>query len=130
MKKSLFVLSVFSLLILFSMHAYVRSTQVMHIVVFKYKTSASTEEVAAVTKAFTSLKNKIPGIVSFQYGTNNSTENLNRGFTHAYVITFRDAQARDAYLPHPEHKKFVEMLTAKQILEEPFVIDFEIEAVK
>jgi hypothetical protein len=98
MKKNLLTLFVCSLLVFFSMQASIRSNQVMHIVVFKYKSTAPVHEVAEVTKAFTSLKEKIPGIISFQYGTNNSEENLNKGFTHAYVITFKDASARDAYL--------------------------------
>jgi NAD(P)-dependent dehydrogenase (short-subunit alcohol dehydrogenase family) len=45
-----------------------------------------------------------------QYGVNNSPENLHKGFTHVYLITFENADARDAYLPHPEHKKFGELL--------------------
>jgi len=71
------------------------------------------------------LKGKIPGIVSFEYGLNNSPENLNKGFTHVYLLTFKDAAARDAYLPHPEHKSFGALLGKLNILEEPFVIDFQ-----
>lgn len=99
--------------------------QVKHIVVFKYKPAATPQEIEEVTNAFKALKGKIPGIVSFEYGINNSPENLNKGFTHVYLLTFRDAAARDGYLPHPEHKKFGELLDQLKILEEPFVVDFE-----
>ncbi|MFM8743626.1 MAG: Dabb family protein, partial [Cytophagales bacterium] len=68
----------------------------------------------------------IPGITSFEYGVNNSPENLNKGFTHVYLLTFKDAQSRDSYLPHPEHKKFGELLGRLGVLEEPFVVDFEV----
>jgi hypothetical protein len=100
--------------------------QVKHIVVFKYKPSATPEQIEQVSTAFKALKSKIPGIVSFEYGTNNSPEKLNKGFTHVYLLTFTDAAARDAYLPHPEHKKFGELLGKLGVLEEPFVVDFEV----
>ena len=102
------------------------SAQVKHIVVFKYKSSATVDQIAEVTAAFKNLKGKIPGIVSFEYGTNNSPENLNKGFTHIYLLTFGNAAMRDAYLPHPEHKKFGELLSRLGVLEEPFVVDFQV----
>ena len=103
-----------------------KKNEVKHIVIFKYKASATPEQIDEVTKAFKALKGKIPGIVSFEYGVNNSPENLNKGFTHAYLLTFENAAARDAYLPHPEHKKFGELLGKLGVLEEPFVIDFQV----
>jgi hypothetical protein len=98
---------------------------VKHIVVFKYKASASSGQIDEVTKAFKALKDKIPGILSFEYGVNSSPENLNKGFTHVYLVTFESAEARDAYLPHPEHKKFGELLGLLDVLEEAFVVDFQ-----
>lgn len=106
--------------------AYYSSSQVKHIVIFKYKATATPAQIEEVTTAFKALKTKIPGIVSFEYGVNNSPENLNKGFTHAYLLTFKDAAARDAYLPHPEHKKFGELLGRLSVLEEPFVVDFQV----
>jgi hypothetical protein len=103
------------------------SKKVKHIVVFKYKSTATASQIEEVTSAFKALKGKIPGIISFEYGTNNSPENLNKGFTHVYLLTFKDAASRDAYLPHPEHKKFGELLGRLNILEEPFVVDFQIQ---
>jgi hypothetical protein len=102
------------------------SFRVKHIVVFKYKATATPGQIAEVTAAFKALKEKIPGIVSFEYGIHNSPENLNKGFTHIYLLTFENAAARDAYLPHPEHKKFGDLLGKLGVLEEPFVVDFEV----
>jgi len=102
------------------------SSQVKHVVVFKYKSKATAAEIAQVTQAFKDLKGKIPGIVSFEYGENNSPEKLNKGFTHVYLLTFENAAARDAYLPHAEHKKFGELLRKLDVLEEPFVVDFQV----
>ena len=97
---------------------------VRHIVVFKYKASASEEQIRQVTEAFAALRTKIPGIVSFEHGVNNSPEKLNQGFTHVYQVTFTSAAARDAYLPHPAHKAFGELLGRLGVLESVFVVDY------
>jgi hypothetical protein len=99
---------------------------VKHVVIFKYKAGATPGQISEVTKAFMALKDKIPGITSFEYGVNDSPENLNKGFTHIYLVTFENAEARDAYLPHPEHKKFGELLGKLDILDEAFVVDFQV----
>jgi hypothetical protein len=110
---------------LMPMSAHVQKKQpVRHVVVFKYKPGASAEQIQQVTKAFRELRTKIPGMTAFEDGVNNSPEKKNMGFTHVYVMTFEDAAARDAYLPHPEHKKFGELLGTLGILEDAFVVDY------
>jgi Stress responsive A/B Barrel Domain len=99
---------------------------VKHIVLFKYKPGATSGQIKEVTEAFRALKGKIPGITSFECGVNDSPENLNKGFTHVYLITFENAGARDAYLPHPEHKKFGELLRKLDVLQEALVVDFQV----
>lgn len=98
--------------------------QMRHIVIFKYKPQATDEQIEEVTRALGDLKNKIPGIVAFEHGVNDSPENKNNGFTHVYLFTFEDAEARDTYLPHPEHQKFGEMLGEMEIVEDVFVVDY------
>ena len=98
--------------------------QVRHVVVFKYKKSATEEQIRQVTDAFRELKEKVPGIVSFEQGANISTEKKDLGFSHVYLVTFEDVKARNAYLPHPEHKKFGELLGKLKVLEDVFVVDF------
>ena len=97
---------------------------VRHVVVFKYKKDAAPDKIAQVTRAFADLKDKIPGIIAFEHGINNSPEGKNLGFTHVYLVTFESAAARDAYLPHPEHKKFGDLLGKLGILEDAFVVDY------
>lgn len=109
-----------------SMHT--KNEHVRHVVVFKYKKDATPEQIKEVTDAFRDLKNKIPGIVSFEHGPNISPEKLDQGFTHVYLLTFENAEARDKYLPHPDHNKFGELLGRVNILDgKPFVVDFRIE---
>ena len=98
--------------------------KVRHVVVFKFKPTATEAQIKEVTEAFRQLKDKIPGIIAFEYGVNNSPEKKNLGFTHVYLLTFKDAAARDAYLPHPEHKKFGQLLGRLGVLEDAFVVDF------
>jgi len=95
-----------------------------HIVVFKYKPSATEAQIKEVTDAFVALKTKIPNIVSIEHGVNSSPEKRNQGFTHVYQVTFTDAAARDAYLPHPAHKAFGELLGKLGVLEDVFVVDY------
>lgn len=101
-----------------------KNDQVRHVVVFKYKPEATEAEIAQVTKAFSELKKTIPGIISFEHGINDSPEKKNQGFTHVYMVTFKNAEARDTYLPHPEHKKFGQLLGKLNILEDLFVVDY------
>ena len=102
-----------------------QKTQVRHMVVFKFKPDATPAQIQQVTDALRALKDRIPGIVSFEHGVNNSPEKKNLGFTHAFLITFQDAAARDAYLPHPEHRKFGALLGSLNVMEDVFVVDYE-----
>ena len=105
-----------------STHAKDHSESIRHVVCFKFKSDAKPEEIQKVEKAFSALKDKIEGILSLEWGKNNSPEGLNKEFTHCFIVTFENAKAREVYLPHPEHKAFVTIL--KPILDDVFVIDF------
>jgi hypothetical protein len=98
--------------------------QMKHIVLFKFKPTSTDEQIRQVTDAFRSLMDKIPGIVSFEQGPNVSQEGRNLGFNHVYVLTFIDAAARDAYLPHPAHQKFGDFLGQVDVVEDVFVVDY------
>ena len=97
---------------------------VRHVVVFKFKPGAAEGEILQVTQAFRRLRTRIPGITAFEDGLNNSPEGKNLGFTHVYMLTFDSVASRDAYLPHPEHQKFGELLGTLGIVEDAFVIDY------
>ncbi len=104
-----------------------QSEQVRHVVVFKYKPDATDAQIQKITDAFRALKDKIPGIVGFETGVNNSPEGLNQDFTHVYLLTFENTAARDVYLPHPDHGKFGEILRGSGIFAGAFVIDYTIQ---
>lgn len=104
--------------------AYAQKPPVRHIVVFKYKQDATPDQIRQVTDAFRDLQKKIPGITAFEDGVNNSPEKKNLGFTHVYMLTFEDVAARDAYLPHPEHAKFGQLLGKLGVVADVFVVDY------
>jgi len=93
-----------------------------HVVLFAFKEDATKEQITEVEKAFAALPEKIETITDFEWGTNNSPEGLNDGLTHCFFVTFADEAGREAYLPHPAHKEFVEIL--KPILEKVVVVDY------
>ena len=97
---------------------------VRHVVVFKYRPSATPEQIREVTTAFRALKDRIPGIVAFEHGINDSPEGKNLGFTHVYLLTFESPAARDVYLPHPAHREFGQLLGRLGVLEDAFVVDY------
>ena len=94
----------------------------VHMVSFKFKESVTKEDIKKVETAFAGLQKKIPQILSYETGTNNSPEGLNKGFTHGFVLTFHSGQDRDDYLIHPHHKDFGKLVGP--LLEDVFVLDF------
>jgi lysophospholipase L1-like esterase len=97
---------------------------IRHVVLFKFKKEVTEAQLKEVTDAFAELPKKIPGILAFEWGTNNSPEGLSKDFTHCFLVTFKDEKAREVYLPHPEHKKFVDLVLPRLV--EAFVVDFSI----
>lgn len=98
------------------------SSVLRHVVLFAFKPEASTEQVDRVVADFAILKDVIPGIDSYEWGTNVSPEGLNDGFTHCFTLSFANAQARDGYLVHPAHQDFVATLGAA--LARSLVVDY------
>lgn len=97
-----------------------------HLVLLKFKAEAAPAEVEAIVQAFVALRESIDVVRSLEWGTDVSPEGLARGFTHAFQLSFADAAARDAYLPHPAHRAFVDRL--QPLLADVLVIDYESDA--
>lgn len=102
-----------------------QAQQVQHLVLFQFKDGTSDRDLGNILDAFEGLPAQIPGITGFQWGVNNSPEGLARGFTHGFMITFKDTAARDAYLPHEAHKRFGAVLGPH--LKDVFVLDLSVD---
>lgn len=97
-----------------------------HLVLLKFKAEAAPADVEAIVQAFVALRERIAAVSGLESGTDVSPEGLAKGFTHAFLLSFADAVARDAYLPHPAHQAFVERL--QPLLADVLVIDYETES--
>jgi hypothetical protein len=93
-----------------------------HVVLFKFKESVTKAQVQEVVDAFAALPKKIDAIAGFEWGTDVSVEMRAEGFTHAFIVTFKDAAARDEYLPHPAHEEFKKLVGPR--IEKVLVFDF------
>jgi len=93
-----------------------------HVVMFKFKEDTSKEDIDKVQEAFSALPSKIPQIHSYEWGTNNSPEGLDKGFTHIFFLTFKSEDDRAVYLPHPDHKAFGDVLGPH--LDDVLVLDY------
>jgi hypothetical protein len=93
-----------------------------HVVCFKFKDGTPAAEIAEIEKAFGALKGKIDTIIDYEWGTTENIEPLNDGFTHCFLVTFKDKKGLEAYLPHPDHEAFVALLKPK--LDKVFVFDY------
>ncbi len=93
-----------------------------HVVLFKFKEGTSIENIKKVEEVFSELPSKIPQIASYEWGLNNSPEGLEKGFTHCFLLTFKSEKDRAAYLPHPDHKAFGNVL--KPHLDDVLVLDY------
>ncbi len=93
-----------------------------HVVLFAWEDKTTPEKIKEIEQAFMDLAQKINLIHDFEWGTDVSTENLAHGFTHCFLVTFKSREDRDAYLPHREHKAFVDLV--KPYMKDVLVIDY------
>lgn len=106
-----------------SLNAAPETTKVLrHVVLFKFKSDATKEQVQEIVDALGELPKKIDSIIAYEHGINNSKEGRSKDFTHCFTITFKDEAGRDKYLPHPAHDAFVQK--AIPLIEDVLVVDY------
>ncbi len=93
-----------------------------HVVLFQFKEGTSAEDIRKIENAFSALPSKIHEVYGFEWGTDVSVENLQKGFTHCFVVTFRSEADRDTYAKHPAHVEFADSLGP--CLEQVMVVDY------
>ena len=105
-----------------TVHAAEEVQVLRHMVLYKFKDGLPPQQVQEVIDTFAGLPQKIDTIVDFEHGTNVSPEGKSDGLTHAFVVTFRDEAGRDAYLRHPAHLAYVEVVRDRR--EKVVVFDY------
>jgi hypothetical protein len=98
------------------------SSVLRHVVIFKFKPDTGDAKLKELVDAFRALPGKIDAIQDFEWGTDVGVENLSKGFTHCFFLTFADEKGRDAYLPHAAHQEFV--TAVKPHLDDVCVVDY------
>jgi hypothetical protein len=93
-----------------------------HIVMYKFHDNLPAAQLQEVIDTFSDLPKKIDTIVDFERGANVSMEGKSEGFTHVFVVTFRDQAGLDTYLKHPAHLDYVKV--AKDKREKVVVFDY------
>ena len=77
---------------------------------------------AEVVVAFTKMTQQVDTILGFEHGTNVSEEMKSEGFTHVFVVTFKDDAGRATYLKHPAHDAYVAIVKGRR--EKVIVFDY------
>ncbi|WP_162524117.1 Dabb family protein [Photorhabdus khanii] len=97
---------------------------IRHILLLKFTSDIKEQQLAAIKEAFIFIQHQIKGIFSVEWGNNISSENKNKGFTHAVTITFYDHKTLSNYLSHPAHNKLKELILDS--VEDIIVFDYEV----
>jgi hypothetical protein len=95
---------------------------VRHYGVFQFKDGIDAGQIDLCFAEMMGMVGKIPGLLAMEHGVYDSTEGMNDGFTHGFIMTFDTLESRDAYLPHPEHERV--KLIVVPCLERVVVFDF------
>lgn len=99
---------------------------IKHIVLFKFSVTASEKQIEQALAKLGNLKNiSIPQIKSFSFGKNCSPENLNKGFSYAFIMEFLNEKDREDYLNHPDHIRIASE-DVMPLTEEVIVLDYKI----
>jgi len=93
-----------------------------HFVSFQFKEGTPEDKKTEIVTAFMALKSKIDAITDLEWGGTENIEPRNDGFTHSFLVSFKDKAGLEVYLPHPAHEEFVKLL--KPHLEKVCVFDY------
>ena len=96
---------------------------VLHVVLIRPRQDTPPQALRELAAALAALRETIPGILDYRWGANSSPEGMGRGYELGFVMTFESSAARDAYLPHPEHRKIGPLI--EPVAEEVLVFDID-----
>ncbi len=111
-------------IVLFFKNNNMTKAMIRHILLIKFKASATSEKIQQLRELFETMPAKVEGVSDVEWSLNNSPEGKNKDYTHAVMMTFADEAGRQNYLPHPEHDALKEVF--RPLLEDIIVFDYEI----
>jgi hypothetical protein len=96
---------------------------VRHVLLLAVASSTPPDRLAAIEAAMEKLSSEVPDVVAGEWGRDLTGGARTQGYTHAFVVTFRDGAAIERYRSHPAHAAFVE-LTTPHLAKPPLVLDY------
>jgi hypothetical protein len=72
-----------------------------HIILFKFKKSLTSEEIADLLNQIRTLSQHFPGIQNFSWGQRNSGVEDSHGFDYGLLLQFDSEETRKQYFAHP-----------------------------
>lgn len=100
--------------------------EIHHMVLLKLDPAAEPGAVEAALEGVRGMRGKVDGVLDAFAGANVSPEGLARGYTHAILVRFADAAARDRYLMDPFHAEVAAQVMALTTGEAPLVVDIAV----
>ena len=116
------VLCFFGSLIFMPAPAIAADKVLRHVVMYKFKDEVTPTQLKEVIDDFAGLPKKVDTIIGFEHGTNVSKEGKSEGFTHVFVVTFKNEADLAAYLVHPAHDAYVKVVRDRR--EKVIVFDY------
>lgn len=95
---------------------------IRHILLMKFSKDITNEKLLEIQDGFMHIPILIQGVISVEWGSNNSPEDKNAGYTHCALLTFMDEQTREIYLNHPAHLALKKIF--RPVLLDIIVFDF------
>lgn len=97
---------------------------IRHIVLFKFKLESKNKDTVKLADELKKFNKKIPGVIDIEWGKNISPEYKGKGYTHGFIMTFKNKEDRDEYLTHPIHVRWGAKYL-NPIMEDVLVFDIE-----
>ncbi len=95
-----------------------------HYGMFQFKEGVLDSQINECFETMQAMVGKIPGLLNMEHGSYDSTEGLNDGYTHGFIMSFDSPESREAYLPHPIHEEVKALVVP--LLERVVVFDFNV----
>jgi len=95
---------------------------IRHILFITFTEDATADQINAVRQAFLHIPQQVEGVVSVEWGVNDSPEGKNAGYTHCVLMSFAGEPARQRYLAHPAHDALKAIF--RPVLQDILVLDF------
>jgi len=95
-----------------------------HYGMFQFKEGVLDSQIKECFETMQAMVGKIPGLLNMEHGPYDSTEGLNDGYTHGFIMSFDNPESRETYLPHPIHEDVKALVLP--LLEKVVVFDFNV----